>query len=272
MVVFILIVFGLYNLSVSSEDVIVDTFDNDELVEAKYLVTPNDSIKVLAHNRQWKDYYGESYTSEFMVREADYLELRTQLNQFRQGSYETFWGDLYGYMSTNDDNALDLVYNSFANIKRANNLNAREFADMVVTMVQDMPYALVFEGECLAPENYEESFAQILRQCPECCIGNKRFGIQNPVSFLANLKGDCDTRTVLIYTILSHFGYDIAILNSDFYKHSILGINLPTKGTYKAYRGKKYYVWETTAQNYMSGTLPYGVNDINQWHVVLTNN
>ena len=207
-----------------------------------------------------------------MVREDDYLRLRNQTNDFPYRGQATFWGDLYAYMSTNDSDALDLVYNAFANLKRANNLNSRQFADMVVTMVQDMPYALVFEGACLSPENYEESFADILRQCPECCIGNKRFGIQNPISYLANLKGDCDTRTVLIYTILSHFGYDIAILNSDFYKHSIIGINLPTKGSYKLYRGKKYYVWETTAQNFASGTLPYTFNDIKQWHIVLTNN
>ena len=43
---------------------------------------------------------------------------------------------------------------------------------------------------------------------------------------MTNLKGDCDTRTLLLYTILSHYNYDVAV-SSEFYGHSILGINLP---------------------------------------------
>ncbi len=261
--------FYLYN-STSKDRNIIETVENT--IDTRFLKTGTDSVKVFTHNRTWRDYYGASYSSEFMVREQDYHRLKNQTDNFKYTGQATFWGDLYALVSTNDDSSLDLVYNAFESLKTSENLNAKQFADMVVTMVQDMPYALVLEGACLAPEFYEEDFAELLRECPSCCIGNKRFGLQNPVSYLANLKGDCDTRTVLIYTILSHFGYDIAILNSDYYMHSILGINLPTSGQYKTYRGKKYYVWETTSQNFTMGTLPQNFKDFNNWYILLTNN
>jgi hypothetical protein len=145
-----------------------------------------------------------------------------------------------------------------------------EFAEMVVTCIQDIPYSFVFQSDCLPAENYEKSIKNILNNCPDCCIGNVLYGIQNPVSFIQNLKGDCDTRTVLIYSILKHFNYDVAILNSEFYRHSILGLNLPKSGLSKIYKGKKYVLWETTAKYYSAGDLPSGFNDLQHWNVVLT--
>ncbi len=50
-------------------------------------------------------------------------------------------------------------------------------------------------------------------------------GVYAPVEFVSNLRADCDTRTVMIYTLLSRFNYDVAILNSEKYRHSVLGLN-----------------------------------------------
>lgn len=145
-----------------------------------------------------------------------------------------------------------------------------EFAEMVVSCIQDIPYAYIFQDKCLPADQYESSIRTLLERCPECCMGNIMYGIQNPVSFMQNLKGDCDTRTVMIYCVLKHFGYDVAILNSDFYRHSILGINLPASGHNKIYNGKKYMLWETTAKYFPIGNLPSTYNDISHWNVVLT--
>ena len=145
-----------------------------------------------------------------------------------------------------------------------------EFAEMLISCIQDIPYSFVFQDECRPPEQYEESIRELLEECPECCIGNKAFGLQTPVGFIQNLKGDCDTRTVLIYSLLKYFGYDVAILNSDFYRHSIIGLNIPAKGTYKTFGGKKYMVWETTAKYFTIGQLPTNFSDITHWNVVLT--
>jgi hypothetical protein len=159
---------------------------------------------------------------------------------------------------------------TFIKINKEKKLNQMEFAEMVVSCIQDIPYSFVLQGNCPNKENYDDSNRAILENCPECCIGNIKYGIQNPVSFIKNLKGDCDTRTVIVYSILKYFKYDVAIVNSDFYRHSIIGINLPASGSFKTYNGKKYALWETTAKYFKAGDLPVSFNNVNYWEIVLT--
>ena len=245
-------------------------FEGLEGVNRTVLQQGKDSIAVFASNRVWRDNYGNSYQARLMVREQDYQELRTYLRSYRPDLQTNFWGKLYNYMEQQDGPKLDLLISAFREIGQSQHLSAMDFAEMVVSCIQDIPYSLIFQDECLPAYRYEQSIRQILEDCPECCLGGQPFGIQNPVSFMANLKGDCDTRTVMIYSILKAFDYDVAILNSDFYRHSILGLNIPASGKQKTYNGKRYFVWETTARYFKIGQLPYSVDDMNYWNVVLT--
>ncbi len=256
----------LTSLSSNSEH----RFIPEEGVTKTMQLIENDSVLVYASNRVWQDNYGSRYSASLTVRDTDYTTLRNHIDDYPYTDPVNFWGNLYSYIDKKDGPHLDLVVAEFARINKERNLNQMEFAEMVVTCVQDIPYSLVFSETCLPASNYEDSIKQVLIDCPECCIGNVAYGIQNPVSFLQNLKGDCDTRTVLIYSILKHFNYDVAILNSDFYRHSIIGINIPAKGKHKIYNGKKYKVWETTTKYFEAGELPYSFNDITHWNVVLT--
>ncbi len=242
-----------------------------EKIHREKVFEKGDSIILLQQNRRWNDNYGSSYTGEFSVREKDYLASKKQYFNYTQRESYSSWGKLYQYLATEDTPKLDLILKELTAIKKAKKLNQFEFAEMVVTFIQDIQYSFVFEKACLAPEHYEESIRSVLVRCQECCIGNIPYGIQNPVGFMGNLKGDCDTRTVIIYAILSHFGYDVAILNSDYYRHSILGLNIPAKGQYKTQNGKRYYVWETTNKHFTIGTLPKNFDNINHWNIVLTN-
>ena len=87
---------------------------------------------------------------------------------------------------------------------------------------------------------------------------------------LHHLNGDCDSRTLFIYTVLKKFNYDVVILNSDLYAHSIIGLNIPSSGRYKYYNGKRYYTWETTAKGYELGVLPADFSNIDYWYIALT--
>lgn len=245
-------------------------FVAEEGVAQSIKVIDKDSVLVYSSNRVWKDNYGSNYTAELTVRAKDFKKLNNYIKDYRYTENSNFWGSLYNHIDKKDGPALDLVIEEFARINKEEKLNQMEFAEMVVSCVQDIPYSLVFSESCLAPDQYEDSIKQVLVDCPDCCIGNIAYGIQNPVSFLQNLKGDCDTRTVLIYSVLKQFNYDVAILNSDFYRHSILGINLPAKGAFKTYNGKKYKVWETTTKYFEAGELPYSFNNMTHWNVVLT--
>ncbi|MBX2826825.1 MAG: hypothetical protein KTR22_01600 [Flavobacteriaceae bacterium] len=245
-------------------------FKREEGVNLSTIVEKNDTIPVYASHRIWRDNYGNDYFGDFMVRERDFNNLKDHVGLFSYNGKGNFWGSLYEHIQQKDGPYLDLVMQTFQHIQAERKLNQMEFAEMVVSCIQDIPYSFIFQDECLEAHEYEYDIRRILEDCPECCMGNVPFGIQNPVSFLQNLKGDCDTRTVIIYSILKQFDYDVAILNSSHYRHSILGINLPSGGLSKAYRGKKYVVWETTAKYYEAGTLPSNFDDISYWDVVLT--
>ncbi len=263
------VLIGLFGILKSSLDE-DHRFQIEEGVGTSYIIEAGDTVTVYSSHRVWTDNYGNDYDGNLTVRERDFLRLYQSVERFNLETPGNFWGKLYAYLERNDSPSMDLVVKAFEQLQQERRLNEMEFAEMIVTCVQDIPYSFVFQDECMAPEHYEQTIRDLLEECPECCIGNKAYGIQNPVSFIQNLKGDCDTRTVLIYTLLKHFGYDVAILNSDFYLHSVIGINLPGSGLHKTFRGKKYYVWETTAKYYTIGELPVNFSDLTHWNVVLT--
>lgn len=256
--------------SLSDYDAEDKTFHPEESVVLTTMIEYQDTIPIYASNRVWSDNYGNDYSGQLAVRQQDYLDLKDYLKDYQGPATKNFWGLLYQHMERKDAASLDLLMNAFVKIHHEKKLSQMEFAEMVVSCIQDIPYSLVFEEECLPPNQYEESIQKVLLRCPECCIGNMAFGIQNPVSFVQNLKGDCDTRTVLVYSILKHFDYDVAILNSDFYRHSIIGLHLPASGVQKSYRGKRYFLWETTAKYYEIGQLPASFDNVSHWNVVLT--
>jgi hypothetical protein len=246
------------------------TFRKEEAVYKTYLQEDEDSVEVFAANRVWRDNFGNDFRATLAVRVNDYRRLQDHIERYKPPSSRNFWGDLYDYIERTDRPALDIIIENFKTIQGEKRLNKMEFAEMVVTCIQDIPYSFVFQNECKDPQNYEYDIRSLLEDCPECCIGNVIYGIQNPVSFVRTLKGDCDTRTVMIYSVLKAFNYDVAILNSEFYRHSILGINLPGSGLSKIHNGKKYLLWETTAKYYTAGNLPATYNDVSYWDVVLT--
>ncbi|MBV1923670.1 MAG: hypothetical protein KUG68_06565 [Flavobacteriaceae bacterium] len=269
--IFFLQMFGKFlmnNLENYSEE--EATFKKEEAVKEGTKVETEDTVKVFTSSRKWKDNYGNNYSGNLTVRESDYLRLDKHINSYKPPSGGNFWGNLYDYIDRTDTPSLDLVMETFTEINKSQNLNQMEFAEMVVSCIQDIPYSLVFQGKCLSADSYEGSIKRVLVDCPDCCIGNIKYGIQNPVSFVQTLKGDCDTRTVIIYSILKHFNYDVAIVNSDFYRHSILGVNIPSSGLYKLHNGKRYVLWETTAKYFEIGKLSREFNDVKHWNVVLT--
>lgn len=246
-------------------------FDKEDIIVADTIRVADVSVPVLSAKRAWRDNSGNSFNGTLSVREEDHIRLENLSAQFTSTRYDQyFWGDLYDFLEQRSNSSLDLLYTTFETIGKERNLNRLQFADMVTSCIQDIPYSLVFENVCLSAHQYEDkTIRDVLKDCPDCCVGNKAYGIQAPVEFIATLKGDCDSRTVLIFSILKHFGYDVAILNSDEYRHSILGLNIPASGKFKAHGGKRYYVWETTSKYFNLGQLAPGMENLTYWDVVL---
>ncbi|MFN7540289.1 MAG: hypothetical protein ACK5RQ_09600 [Bacteroidota bacterium] len=227
------------------------------------------SDTILSNLRSWNDYDGYMYEAKIEVYKADYEKAklnRLQLPNEMKNSID--YNTVVYYLNEFDQDKLNLVYNAFDSIKIKNNLNERKFAEMIVSCIQDIPYTLILDKTCNS-QLYDDAFIKKYIREGGNCEGNIKFGIYSPVEFSGNLLGDCDTRTLLLYTILSHFNYDVAMLGSDAYRHSILAINLPYPGVSKIIHGKRYVLWETTAPNMKPGEIPLEISNTENWQVNL---
>jgi hypothetical protein len=86
---------------------------------------------------------------------------------------------------------------------------------------------------------------------------------------MATLLGDCDSRTLLLYTLLSHYGYDVAIFSSEVYSHSLLGVVLPLEGAAYTFHNKRYVLWETTTTQMPPGIIAAPFNTLSNWRISL---
>ncbi|MES1249582.1 MAG: hypothetical protein ABUL46_02815, partial [Chitinophaga rupis] len=114
---------------------------------------------------------------------------------------------VYRFMLHNDNEYTKTIARAFDSLARLRLLDKQHEASMVVSCVQSIPYSLVVNRSCSA--NYADDYiSQYLAQCQgDCCKGYSKFGVQSPVEFIGDLKGDCDTRALLLYDILGKLGY-----------------------------------------------------------------
>lgn len=226
---------------------------------------------LIKHAIAWSDYKQNIFADTTKVWLSDYKKSkvnRENLNVLLDSKSQ--WNKLYSSLYNFDKSHLDSLYNMLASIKNKNNLSGRQFLDVVVSCVQNIQYSKILDYPCEEDRVQNNSMSFFIKDNTDC-LGNISYGIQAPSEFLYNLKGDCDTRTLLLYTILSHFKYDVIILCSTAYQHSLLGVNVPAYGTYKTFNSKKYYIWETTTPGWMLGQIPPDVSNLYFWDIFMYN-
>lgn len=220
---------------------------------------------LISRNMSWNGYSGEKYHGNYSVKKSDLDQSRNFKNSLsQQSAYNSVIYNLSAY----DSNKLSGLYSMFDKIQSERRLNNKMFAEMVVSFVQQIPYYLVLDQSCNINDYQDPSVKQILKENPGRCTPNQKFGITTPVEFMANLQGDCDSRTVLLYTILKHYNYEVAIFSSEIYKHSILGVELPYNGVKYPIAGHQYTLWETT-DIFSPGTIPQPITNLNYWSLSL---
>ncbi|MDA9025500.1 hypothetical protein OAD06_05430 [Flavobacteriaceae bacterium] len=253
----LLILLGLW--FVFSEGLETSRVENDEIV----VEDPPEYNELISRPISWSDYDNRTYFGDFKFKYGDYIKSKENKEEIIPFSEK----ELYSSLNNFDSNKLDLIYSTLQKIKNDNNLNRNRFAEVVVSLIQSIPYSYNIDGNCNGDDLPSAYKNDIISGIP--CISNVRHDILTPLEFLYFKKGDCDSRTVLIYTILKRFGYDVAILNSDLYSHSMIGINIPAYGKYKLINGKKYYFWETTHTGWSVGELPPKNWNISKWYLAL---
>lgn len=220
--------------------------------------------------RSWQDFDNKKYEGYYYVFQNDvYSSSRFKnslaISQDNMSNYDKI---IYN-IKENDKSKLEGLYHLFDSIGKSNRLSRMKFAEMVVTFVQDIPYALILENDCNANLYNDKFIREYLSKPNSVCEGNQKFGINTPLEFLATLKGDCDSRTILLYTIFSRYDYDVAVLSSEIYGHSLIGINLPYEGLIYKYKNQNYVMWETTAIDFKPGQIPAEISNLNNWRISL---
>lgn len=220
-----------------------------------------DSIDAsVSHQRSWEEFgQNTQYCARYSVKDQDVAlaeHLRNTIGLHKHSDDMGVWRELYHNLYIHARDRLTLIQDSLMIAAgETAQLDRDAFARMVVAFVQDIPYQYVM------PEGCED------REGP--CNPNVSWGIYSPVEFMHHLKGDCDTRTVLLYTLLMNFGYSPVIINSREYRHSMLALDIPSAGDDFLHKGKRYAFWETTNVGWMPGMLPPDMNNKDYWNVVL---
>jgi hypothetical protein len=232
-----------------SEEESYDDFDEYDSVQT-----------VVKHKRTWQDYYNnENYSVQYGVSSL----LGEQAYQHRDGftveyweTDEEFWRKVYYELYDKNKDRLTFIQDSLQFIQDSLALDREDFARMVVSFVQDIPYNYILPDSCAGHDDFP-------------CVPFVKYGILSPVEFLNTLQGDCDTRTVLLFTLLRNFGYEPVILNSTEYLHSMLALDIPTSGDYIEHNGKRYAFWETTNVGWLPGMIPPDMSNKTYWNVIL---
>lgn len=249
--IFISILVGILSVDEYNEDYYSSEFyEYDSLNEDGVL-----------HSRIWQDpeQYNE-YNLQYSMRNEVFNESKWHRNNYQfedNHDYSNYWGTIYRYLVEQDSTAIRPVGDSLLLEGNKRKLDRRQFANMLVSFVQDIPYSYILNAPCTSEHQSNP------------CVENEKFGLLSPVEFLYTLHGDCDTRTTLLYGLLNKFGYEAVVLISDQYAHAMLGVNVPSTGDYIRHKGRKFYFWETTNVGWRSGMLPNDMNNINYWKIAL---
>jgi hypothetical protein len=262
--VLFVILYVLIHIFPSLDDADETTEETEEVTEfqtADFDTTDSlDQDVIVTHSRVWQDADGSRREIAFGIplsaSEASF-KYRDTVQVEEDGTEKTFWRNLYYDLYDHDKRNLAPLQDSIIAFAGRNGIQKSDLIYSIVTMIQDIRYNYVLQDDsCLMHEDFP-------------CLPLEPYGILPPVGFMYTLSGDCDTRTVLLFTILKNLGYDPIIVNSAQYGHSMLAVDIPSQGDYFIHKGRKFYFWETTSTGWAPGMLPPEMNNIDYWTIIL---
>jgi hypothetical protein len=235
------------------------------------LPEPSPSDSTMKFVWRWKSAVSERhYVMEFSLSKEGIRAAR----QNRAEEDVTSIEDMYRRLFAKDAPILQPMISSYMQLAKSNGLNYMEAMEMVVSSIQSIDYTWVLDrnpscGESIPTTDggsvkIPRGNCAVLSAGRGCCDGIN-WGVFSPVEFVVGRKGDCDTRSVLAFTLLRRMGYDVAVMLRP--THSVLGVNVPNvpgdgkKGNVGD--AKNYYLWELTAFGQSLGEFIYG----DDWYI-----
>jgi|LauGreDrversion4_2_1035121.scaffolds.fasta_scaffold53164_4 hypothetical protein len=217
-----------------------------------------DSVRV---NWSWEDYAGNVFQVQYALAKKDIQRSKTNREALRESPMVKNSPD-YGMLTEFDAKALKPLAKSLKKIAKDNQFNERQTVDMVITMIQNIEYTLVHpythtDMEKLDKENGGSFIAEYHGQSEHkpwdkapyggCEENIDPAGVYSPVEFLTTYRGDCDTRTITVYTLLKLLNIESIVVNGP--GHSMLALpyapSNPAAPVIQC-KGQNYYFLETT--------------------------
>jgi hypothetical protein len=223
----------------------------------------------------WWDFIQNKYALNYGTSATRYFEStqfhEQQFKAIKATNNLEFYGQLYRQLDLNDVNKLDSIVVKLKQNAKRKHLNSIQTAEMVCTFVQEIPYFLVHDFDCkTAVSESNSDFMIEYHRSNKPCLPEVPGGVQSPYEFMHNLKGDCDTRSLLAFTILRSMDIPASVWISEAYGHSVLGVGLPVStGFYKEINGVKHYAVELTAKGFRLGMISPEQQVRNNWDIAL---
>lgn len=233
-------------------------------------ITSNGQDTIMRYSKDWKDYNGTEFSGKYYAYKSEYNASKRIKNDLSNSPDANNYNFVIHKIKEFDQEKLKGLYSMFDSISIEKKLNEIQFADMVISFVQDYNYSLILPEQC-NPQLYSDNFIKsYLNRKDANCVANEPFGLMTPLEVLVTSKADCDSRTLLIYTILSKYNYDLVVLSSDIYGHSLIGINLPYNGrNYYSFENQKYALTETTVRSSPPAFISNEIANMNNWYISL---
>lgn len=228
------------------------------------------------HEIDWTDFESQDYLARYTTSSREY-QRSSQLHQpfsstFGYSSALQFWNAVYSEFTQQDQRRLDSLVRMFSDIRQQYKLNAAATAEMVITCVQEVPYYLIHEGSC-SEASQQGGFMSEYHAARKPCVANIIAGVHTPYEFSHTLKGDCDTRSLFAFHILSRLGIPASVWVSEVYGHSVLGVGAGRGAhLHKAVGGLRHFPVELTAKGFRIGMISPDQANMNNWEVALFKN
>ena len=238
----------------------------------------DDTDYLIGKTIKWNDFISNGYQLKYNTSVQSFFETQKEHTAV-EASYRatttntiSYFNKLYNKLELFDEQKIDSIVRLLGAKATAKRLNQIQTAEMVTTFIQEIRYVLVHENTCqkaIRSDSGNSFIAQYHADRKEC-LANIPGGVQSPYEFLHNLKGDCDTRSLLGYAILKKMNISSSIWVSEAYGHSILGVGLPIgNGVYKTINGLKHYGVELTHKEFRIGMISPQQRDMNNWNIAL---
>ena len=271
--IFLSVIGFIISVFSSREASAVDPIDTDNLKLEN--IKKDGSQKVIQkHSISWnvidRDFAITYYTNGSDFNNA--MEDHNEIVGFNSGDSRSYFRKVYQHLMSRDNRRIDSVVNMVRQAISDSGLNQLESAEYVIGLIQEIPYVLVHDNTCEGVVMQNGAFVQWHIE-GKPCLASVPAGVQSPYEFLHNMKGDCDTRSLLAHAILSKLGIHSSIWISENYGHSILGVAVPgvNSRAFKRLDGLNHYGVELTAKGFRVGMISPDQMDLRNWDVALFN-